>query len=123
MGRKCNRLQQKLHKTSAKSLALAAFLVRIGFLPVIWELPVLLMPTLDSVCTCCSLFSHPTSHSCVAKWYPGKSNIEGTAEGGLLQGSDSQGPRASTALGEGRLTVQRNQKGWMFSTNYGAGQK
>lgn len=59
MGRKCNRLQQKLHKTSAKNLALTAFLVRIGFLPAIWELPVLLMPTLHRVCTCCSSFLTP----------------------------------------------------------------
>lgn len=49
MGTQYNRLQQKLHKTSAKSLAFTAFLIRIGFIPAIWELPVLLMPITDKV--------------------------------------------------------------------------
>lgn len=61
MKRKCNRLQQKLHKTSAKSPAFTAFLIRIVFLSAIWEVPVLLMPRSARVfahAATCSLTPH-----------------------------------------------------------------
>lgn len=58
--RKCSRFQQKLPKTTAKSLTLTAFLVKIGFFSSIWELTVLLIPTLDRVLHMLLLFLSPT---------------------------------------------------------------
>lgn len=57
--RKCSRFQQKLPKTTAKSLTLTAFLVKIGFFSAIWELTELLMPTSDRVLHMQLLFLSP----------------------------------------------------------------
>lgn len=64
MWRKWNRLKHKHHKRPARSPALTAFLVRICFLPAIWEFPVSLMPTLHRVFAHAgpsSLTPHPTA--------------------------------------------------------------
>lgn len=57
--RKCSSFQQKLPKTTAKSLTLTVFLVKIGFFSAIWELTVLLMPMLDRVLHMLLLFLSP----------------------------------------------------------------